>query len=1133
MPVVTLAPLRATLKASSSFRVARVAASGLGLLLASPMLCIPVLANPVGASVTTGAASVTAPSANKTQVNQKSEDVVIDWSSFNIGNGQTTEFVQPNAQAIAVNRIGGANATQILGTLDANGRLVLINGNGFLFGKNARVDVGALIATTTDGTDSDLLAGKFSKAGKQNSSIVNRGTINAAAHDTVALVAPNVSNTGTVQAKLGTVSLGAANAFTVDFKGDGLVSFAAQGDVNGRASATNTGLLSGATVNMTARSAEGVATGVVNARGTIVALSAHDLGGTIVLDAGDGGDTIVAHARLDASGAAGGAIDIGGWNEASATVDRASELRASANKIGNGGNISVIANATSFEGHAIARGGKTSGNGGAIETSGYVVNAQNARVDTLASHGTSGLWSLDPENVTISSAASTNGSISGGIFTPTGDNSILNVATLEAALSTGNVEVTTGGARSFGSQAGTITVSAPIAWSNNTLTLNAYGAIAIDKAVTGTAATLDLISGSTISQTAAGRITAATLMGSSGGATTLTTANEIANLGTFTTTAGLLELTDHQSLTINGLVNVGAHLVKLTDTSTIAESGSGAIDATALAGSSFGGTTLGGANEIADLDAFTNSGAGGIALTNGKTLRVDAAVDAGSGNLTLSTTRGNIAIDAGITSGGTIDLTPTGLVSQDSAGIIVAGVLTGKSAGAATLAAANQIANLGAFSNIGGDFSLTDDRSLTLAGIVNAGVHTLTLTDTNSIFESAGGSLLASAFAGNSVGGATFNGTNRIATLESFTNSGANGFELTDDEALTIGGKVAGGSGAVDIATVAPGQDIAVDAALTGPSVAIVTGGAISLNVPLTLAGSGILTLDATNAINVNAPISVSGAGSVALDAGFDTSTVFRASLLELYFGPGASLTYGTTNKGGNLFVNGQAFTLLYSMSDVQNIANNLKGNYALADSVNASSTTNWQPLGVATNNTILNNGNGFSGVFEGLGNTITNFTVNSGTSQSNQYTGLFGDTTGYIQNVGLTSGSVSGADYIGGLAGINGGIIDHAYFTGSVAGIMLQGNGDFSSDVGGLVGANMGVIFRSYSSAMINGGNGSQDVGGLAGDGGTIVQSYATGAVTGGSEVGGLVGYSGGLISNSFATGSVDLIPTCVADHA
>jgi filamentous hemagglutinin family protein len=183
----------------------------------------------------------------------------------------------------ADNRIGGASASQILGTLDANGRIVLINGNGLLIGKDANVNVGSLIATSTDDTDANVLSGTFSKAGNQNAAIVNQGRINAAAGGVVALVAPSVTNAGTVNAKLGTVALGAANKFAVDFSGDGLVSFATQGDVTGAAQAINTGRLSGANVSMTAHAAEGLATGVVNMSGTIAAQSAHQAGGVIVL----------------------------------------------------------------------------------------------------------------------------------------------------------------------------------------------------------------------------------------------------------------------------------------------------------------------------------------------------------------------------------------------------------------------------------------------------------------------------------------------------------------------------------------------------------------------------------------------------------------------------------------------------------------------------------------------------------------------------------------------------------------------------------------------------------------------------------------------------------------------------------
>ncbi len=303
-------------------------------LIASPL----AHANPKDGSVTTGSAAISATS-SKTTVDQKTEDVVINWSSFNIGTGQTTQFVQPNAQAIAVNRIGGASASQILGTLDANGRIVLINGNGMLFGKGSQVNVGSLIATSTDGSDSDLLAGKFTQAGNQNARIVNQGQIVVGTNGVVALVAPSVTNAGTVNAKLGTVTLGAANKFTVDFTGDGLVSFASQGDVTSRASAINTGLLSGANVSMTAHAANSIATGVVNMSGIILAQGVQNVGGTIYLDAGNG--TLTTTGTLNAAGATGG---------------------------------------------------------GQIETSGHVAN-----ISGTITAGKGGLWKVDPEDLTIDS----------------------------------------------------------------------------------------------------------------------------------------------------------------------------------------------------------------------------------------------------------------------------------------------------------------------------------------------------------------------------------------------------------------------------------------------------------------------------------------------------------------------------------------------------------------------------------------------------------------------------------------------------------------------------------------------------------------------------------------------------------
>ena len=288
---------------------------------------------------------------------------------------------------------------------------------------------------------------------------------------TVALVAPNVTNNGTVQAKLGTVALGAANQFTVDFAGDGLVSFAAQGSVNGRATATNIGQLSGANVSMTARSAEGMAEGVVNASGVIQAQAVRNMGGTIVLDAGDGGRINLQGATLDASGInGGGAVAIGGWNQAAVAVDKSSSINASAIQSGNGGSISVVSNETSFAGSASARGGVLGGGGGTIETSGHTLSFAGSHIDASAAHGGAGTWLLDPDDLDVDAAAAS--SIDG---TLDGNTNVVLQTTSSSTSGPGNAVA----------GEGDINILSALEWNTSaTLTLDSYHSINIDAPIT-------------------------------------------------------------------------------------------------------------------------------------------------------------------------------------------------------------------------------------------------------------------------------------------------------------------------------------------------------------------------------------------------------------------------------------------------------------------------------------------------------------------------------------------------------------------------------------------------------------------------------------------------------------------------
>ncbi len=150
---------------------------------------------------------------------------MLDWSSFNIGSGEQVNFNQPSASSIALNRIHDTQASTINGQLNANGQVWLLNPNGVLFGSGAQVNVGSLLATTSNISNSDFMAGnyKFTPGGNPTASVSNAGTITAADSGLVALVAPQVQNSGVINARLGKVALASGDSFTLDLYGDGLI----------------------------------------------------------------------------------------------------------------------------------------------------------------------------------------------------------------------------------------------------------------------------------------------------------------------------------------------------------------------------------------------------------------------------------------------------------------------------------------------------------------------------------------------------------------------------------------------------------------------------------------------------------------------------------------------------------------------------------------------------------------------------------------------------------------------------------------------------------------------------------------------------------------------------------------------
>lgn len=289
--------------------------------------------------------------------------------------------------------------------------------------------------------------------------------------------------------------------------------------------------------------------------------------------------------------------------------------------------------------------------------------------------------------------------------------------------------------------------------------------------------------------------------------------------------------------------------------------------------------------------------------------------------------------------------------------------------------------------------------------------------------------------------------------------------------------------------------------------------GDITVNSALTWSTGATLTLDAYDSIHVKAPITVSGSGGVVLTTGEGGDYDF--GLISSGFQ--GKLAY--TGSGGSLSINGVSYTLLYSMNDLAAIGNSPVGGYfhgkfALAQALDAAGNT--YTAAVVPN--VL------EGVFTGLGNTISNLTIDAPYG----YVGLFThvDTTGVsksqLRDVGLVGGSVAGGgDNVGALSGrMTHSDILHVYST-----VDVTGNG-LAAYIGGLVGNAGDVdIIESFSTGDVS-ADGNY-VGGLAGWlslFGSSIRSYATGAVTGTSSVGGLVGWlrNGGDITDSYAWGNV-----------
>ena len=387
---------------------------------------------------------------------------------------------------------------------------------------------------------------------------------------------------------------------------------------------------------------------------------------------------------------------------------------------------------------------------------------------------------------------------------------------------------------------------------------------------------------------------------------------------------------------------------------------------------------------------------------------------------------------------------------------------------------------------------------------------------------------------------------------------GSYGTLLLDPGNLTI--QNGGGSSFTGSDTANSTLDVAIlNNALISNNVVVATGmapgfnvGDIIVNAPIVWNTSTTLTLSAYRNIQINdtglsGTIRNTGSGNLVLRAdstGIGIGTIVmnpstnsvRVDWLNstgnvtVYYNPSnySSPTVFTSGNGRfNLASSSQLqdFMLVNSIANLQGIAANTSGRYALGSDINAN--------GATMNGLTFT----FQGVFDGLGHTISNLNIIGPSALATN--------AGIIRNLNLTNFTVSAGgnnQFIGLLVGHNlsGGQIIDVDVSGTVNG------GSFNGLVaGGLVGMNAGLILNSSSSANLTSAGIGVTIGGLAGsnaDGAFITDSFATGNVTASGNVpatncnpqcqnviaGGLVGMNMGTIRSvnllfaTFASGNV-----------
>lgn len=901
--------------------------------------------------------------------------------------------------------LDGENVVGILGNFVTGGDFSFNSAQSLTVSNSLSANGGAgNITLTTTGTDADLILGTNLAGGtvslgasgniSQTSGAINAGTLQGAGAATGSAGSTVLGNSNNSIGILGDFngngfSLKNAGALAVNGNVDGGTDAASVTTGTGSLNVGTTGSISGASVQLSGYGSVGIA-GVVNSgAGTTTLVSSTDS----IAETGSGSITAGTLA-----GNAAGAINLLGTNHldnvgnlaagTALSLNNAKELNITGTVTAANGAVAIATTAGALN---VAADGSVSNAGAAISLDGHSALSIAGTVDSGAGSTTlTSAGAIDGSGIVKAGQLS---GTSGGATALTGANRVGILGGF-----------TTGGDFSF-TQAGSLAIDHAISAhggaGNVTLTTTGAGSdLTLISSIEG--ATVSLKAGGALTQTT-GLIHAATLSGQSSGNTTLTGANQVGALGAFTS-GGNFSFNNVGSLTLNSTLSAhggtgqvtlsasgaGANLILATDLSAsglvltaggaIRQTG-GILTADTLTGTSIGETQLGRNNKIRTLNAFS---AASFALVNAQALTVTGPVaTGGNGDISLTTLSGALQVKTAL--GG-------GVVTLDSAT----------------------------------DLQLT--QALTGA--------TVNLRSGGNIGQDASAIVTANTLIGASAGSTQLGGANKINALGNFD---ANGFALSNTQALTVTGVVNGGASAA-LTTTQGGLQI--DGTVSGTKVALHSAGAIAKGAAAvlsagTLSGSsvGTTTLDGINHVATLGDFTAAGFSLKNADALVVSGAVDGGNLAQ----------FETT---GNLAINGAISGTTVALNSTAAISQGASGRIT-ATTLSGRSTGATALTGANRIDTLGGfNANGFS-LSNGKALTVAGPVNGGGTT-------TLGTTAGDLAINGLVYGDVITLRSGGAINEGTGGLLVGTTLHGKSGGDTVLGNANKVAALGSFAAANL-----------------------------------------------------------------------------